>query len=270
MPNSHDGMIMDDSDKKRPEAPADEKVDAEAAPKEKSDAETGAVSGATPWAGGEEAAEEAAAQDALAALQSDNEKLKDQHLRALAEMENLRQRTAREVREARAYAIANFARDILAVSDNLRRAIEAVPEKERAAADPALAALLDGVEMTERELQNMLEKHQVKRIDPKGDRFDPHFHQAMFEVPNEKVASGTVVEVVQAGYVIGERVLRPAMVGVSKGGPKAAAKGPSETEEAPAQAPTRTVEATKAQETAEAVKKETSANDNKLGTDKGK
>ena len=115
MPISHDGMTMNDSDKKRPEAPAEEQVDAKATPKEETSAELEAVSGETPWAGGEEAAEEAATQDALAALQADNEKLKDQHLRALAEMENLRQRTAREVREARAYAIANFARDVLAV-----------------------------------------------------------------------------------------------------------------------------------------------------------
>ncbi|MDP2620151.1 MAG: nucleotide exchange factor GrpE [Hyphomicrobiales bacterium] len=258
MPVSHDGMIMDDSDKKHPDTPAEDQPDAQAAPKEESGAaEAKAMSDETPWAGGAEAAEEAAAEDALAALQAENDKLKDQHLRALAEMENLRQRTAREVREARAYAIANFARDVLAVGDNLRRAIEAVPRAERAAADPALAALHEGVEMTERELQNMLEKHQVRRIDPKGERFDPHFHQAMFEVPNEEVASGTVVEVVQAGYVIGERVLRPAMVGVSKGGPKPAAATASEAE-APAEA-------------AETAEGSVNANDNKPGaaTDKG-
>lgn len=237
MPDSHDGMIMSDSDKKRPDATAGEMAEAEATPQEESAAAeaeaTAGETGQTPWAGGAEAAEDAAAADALAALQAENDKLKDQLLRALAEMENLRQRTAREMREARAYAIANFARDMLAVSDNLRRAIEAVPEAERAGADPALAALLEGVEMTERELLNTLERHQVRRVDPMGERFDPHFHQAMFEVPSEDVANGTVVEVVQAGYVIGERVLRPALVGVSKGGPKPAAK--TEAEEAPAE-----------------------------------
>lgn len=258
MPDSHDGMTMDDSDKKRPDAPADGQADAETAPEAESGAaDAAAATDETPWAGGEKAAEEAANEDALAALQAENDKLKDQHLRALAEMENLRQRTAREAREARSYSIANFARDVLAVSDNLRRAIDAVPQAERAAADPALAALLEGVEMTERELQNMLEKHQVKRIDPKGERFDPHFHQAMFEVPNEAVASGTVVEVVQAGYVIGERVLRPAMVGVSKGGPKPAAKAKSEAEAAASEAPSESAD------TAETVNDGTGANDNK-------
>jgi len=224
---------MDDSDKKRPDAPADDGTESE----QVREPEDGEAAGQTPWAGGEEAAEQAAAEDALAALRAENDRLKDQHLRALAEMENLRRRMARELRDARAFAIANFARDVLAVSDNLRRAIEAVPEAERAGADPALAALLEGVEMTERELQNALEKHQVRRIDPKGERFDPHFHQAMFEVPNADVAGGTVVDVVQAGYVIGERVLRPALVAVSKGGPKPPAKEDAGAEEAPAEAP---------------------------------
>ena len=244
---------MDDRDKKRPDAPSGDMAQAETTPEaESAAAEAEAMTDETPWAGGAEAAEEAAAEDALAALQAENDKLKDQLLRALAEMENLRQRTARELRDARAYAIANFARDVLAVSDNLRRAIEAVPESERAAADPVFAALLEGVEMTEREFQNMLEKHQVRRIDPMGERFDPHFHQAMFEVPNADVASGTVVEVVQAGYVIGERMLRPAMVGVSKGGPKPAAKAPAAPAEAPAEA-------------AETAAGAASANDNKPG-----
>lgn len=187
---------------------------------------------ATPWAGGAEAGAEAAAggpedaageaADPVAALQADNERLKDQLLRALADQENLRQRTARELNDARAYAIANFARDVLAVSDNLRRALEALPDSERAGADPALTALLQGVEMTERELQQTLEKHRVRRLDPTGERFDPHFHQAMFEVEDASVPAGTVVQLVQAGYVIGERMLRPAMVGVARGGPKPA------------------------------------------------
>lgn len=162
----------------------------------------------------------AAPEDPAAALAAENAALRDQVLRTLAEMENLRRRTEREVQDAKRYAIAGFARDALTVGDNLRRALEAVPAETRAAADAAVAGLLDGVEMTERELLNVLEKHGVRRIDPVGERFDPHLHQAMFEVPNPAVASGTVVQVLQSGYVIGDRVLRPALVGVAKGGPK--------------------------------------------------
>jgi len=186
----------------------------------------------TPWSG--EAAEAAGIEAAFEALREENETLKDQLLRALADMENLRQRTAREIKDARSYSIANFARDVLNVSDNLHRAMAALPESERASADPALNALLQGVEMTERDLQATLEKHEVRRLDPEGERFDPHFHQAMFEVPDPSVPAGQVVQVVQAGYVIGERVLRPAMVAVAKGGPKPApaAQNDQDNEEA--------------------------------------
>ncbi|MBS3650161.1 nucleotide exchange factor GrpE [Pseudaminobacter sp. 19-2017] len=157
--------------------------------------------------------------EALVRLMKENEELKDKVLRAAAEMENLRRRTAREIHDARNYSVANFARDMLTVSDNLQRALEAVPEEAKAA-DPGLAALAEGVEMTERSMLSALERHGVKKLDPAGEKFDPHFHQAMFEVPNPDVPANTVVQVVQAGYSIGERVLRPAMVGVSKGGPK--------------------------------------------------
>jgi len=180
----------------------------------------------TPWNAGEAEASEAEA--ALGALAEENAALKDQLLRTLADMENLRQRTAREIKDARNFAIANFARDVLNVSDNLHRALAALPDSERAGADPALTALLEGVEMTERDLQATLEKHQVRRIDPMGERFDPNFHQAMFEVPDASVPAGQVVQVIQAGYVIGERMLRPAMVGVAKGGPKAATTPPGD------------------------------------------
>jgi molecular chaperone GrpE len=165
---------------------------------------------------------ETAAPDPVATLAAENEGLRDQVLRTLAEMENLRRRTEREVQDAGRYAIAAFARDVLSVGDNLRRALEAVPAEARASAEPATAGLVDGVEMTERELLKVLEKHGVKRIDPVGQRFDPNVHQAMFEVPNPEIVSGTVVQVLQAGYVIGERVLRPALVGVAKGGPREA------------------------------------------------
>lgn len=167
--------------------------------------------------------------EALVRLLKENEDLKDRALRAAAEMENLRRRTARDVQDARAYAIANFARDMLGVSDNLRRAIDAIPVEAKETADAGFKALLDGVEITERGMLSALERHGVKKLDPVGEKFDPHFHQAMFEVANPDVASGTVVQVVQSGYSIGERVLRPAMVGVAKGGPKpASGEAPAE------------------------------------------
>jgi len=161
-------------------------------------------------------------------LIKENEELKDRALRTVAEMENLRKRTARDVHDARNYAIANFARDMLAVSDNLRRAIDAVPAETKAAGDAGLVALLEGVELTERSMLSTLERHGVKRLAPEGERFDPNFHQAMFELPNPAVPAGTVVQVVQPGYSIGERVLRPAMVGVATGGPKQTANAPAE------------------------------------------
>ena len=158
--------------------------------------------------------------EALVRLVKENEELKDARLRAAAEMENLRRRTQRDVADARAYAVSNFARDMLAVSDNLRRALDAIPQETRDAGEAGFTALIEGVEMTERAMLSALERHGVKKINPEGERFDPHFHQAMFEVPNAEIAANTVVQVVQTGYVIGDRVLRPAMVGVSKGGPK--------------------------------------------------
>ena len=147
---------------------------------------------------------------------------RDKMLRTLADMENLRKRTAREVADARSYGITGFARDILDIADNLQRALDAVPAEAKAAADPGLKALIEGVELTERSLLNTLEKNGVKKFDPTGERFDPNFQQAMYEVPDPSVPSGTVVQVVQAGFMIGERVLRPALVAVSKGGAKAA------------------------------------------------
>jgi molecular chaperone GrpE len=147
---------------------------------------------------------------------------RDKMLRTLAEMENLRKRTAKEVADARAYGVTGFARDVLDIADNLQRALDAVPAEARATADPGLKSLIEGVELTERSLHNTLEKYGVKRLDPSGSKFDPNFHQAMYEVPDASVPAGTVVQVVQAGYTIGERVLRPALVAVSKGGAKAA------------------------------------------------
>ena len=156
------------------------------------------------------------------ALAQEVAEARDQTLRTLAEMENLRQRTRREVADAKIYGITGFARDVLDIADNLQRALDAVPPEARAAADPGLKALIEGVELTERSLLNALEKNGVKKFDPAGQKFDPNFQQAMYEVPDPSVPSGTVVQVVQAGFMIGERVLRPALVGVSKGGAKVA------------------------------------------------
>jgi molecular chaperone GrpE len=147
---------------------------------------------------------------------------KDKLLRTLAEMENLRKRTEREVTDARVYGVASFARDVLAVADNMRRALDAVSPELRASAEPGVRALVNGVELTERELLKALEKNGVRQYTPQGEKFDPNVHQAMYEVPDASVPAGSVVQVVQPGYMIGERVLRPAMVGVSKGGPKSA------------------------------------------------
>jgi molecular chaperone GrpE len=147
--------------------------------------------------------------------------LTDRLLRAHAEMDNMRKRAERDKIDMAKYAITKFARDIVGVGDNFQRAIAAVPAGA-AERDPALKSLLEGVEMTERELLNVLERHGVKRIDPKGDPFNPHFHQAMMEQHNAEVPAGTVVQVYQPGYSIEDRVLRPAMVVVAKGGPKPA------------------------------------------------
>ena len=163
----------------------------------------------------------------LDSLLAENADMRDKLLRTMADMENLRRRTEREKQDTARYAISNFARDVLSIGDNLRRVIEHVPA-EAAAADPALKSFLEGVELTERELLKMMEKHGVAKLEPLGQRFDPNQQQAMYEVPTTDVPDGTVVEVMQAGYTIGDRVLRPALVAVSKGGPKQAAPAPEE------------------------------------------
>src|SRR6478672_11488758 len=150
----------------------------------------------------------------------------------VAENSDMRDRLLREMADTARYAISNFARDVLTVGDNLRRTIEHVPA-EAASEDPALKSFLDGVELTERELLNVLERHGVTRIEPLGARFDPNCHQAMYEVQNPEVPEGTVVDVMQAGYVIGDRCLRPALVAVAKGGAKQAATAQSGDDGAP-------------------------------------
>ena len=186
---------------------------------------------------GEDFQAETEAQDAdyeaVVRLVKENEELKDRALRAAAEMENLRRRTQRDVQDAKAYAIANFARDMLQVSDNLGRALDAIPAEAKDSGDAGFKALIEGVDITERAMLSALERHGVKKLDPQGEKFDPHFHQAMFEVPNPDVPNNSVIQVVQTGYVIGERVLRPAMVGVAKGGPKQVAEQPQPAEPGP-------------------------------------
>ncbi|HEY0918677.1 nucleotide exchange factor GrpE [Devosia sp.] len=158
--------------------------------------------------------------DELEALRQKNAELTDRLLRLAAEMENLRKRTERDLADTRAYAITGFARDMLTVTDSLNRALAVLPAEARQGADPTLQSLIDGIEMTEREMQRLMAKHGVTPIEAEGQKFDPHRHQAMFEVPDPSQPEGMVVQVVQAGFAIGERVLRPAMVGVAKGGPR--------------------------------------------------
>jgi molecular chaperone GrpE len=155
-------------------------------------------------------------------LVSENAELKDRVLRALAETENIRRRSEREAADARAYAVTAFARDLLSVVDNLERALANFPAEQHAAAADTVKTLVEGVELTARDLASVLSRHGVKRLDPKGEKFDPNFHQAMFEAPDESVPSGAVSQVVQSGWKIADRVLRPALVGVSKGGVKVA------------------------------------------------
>ena len=149
-------------------------------------------------------------------LAAENAKLKDQLLRALAELENVRKRAEREKEQTRKFGIADFARDLLSVSDNLRRALDATPQ-DRTQMDEALGNLITGVEMTEKELLSAFEKHGIRKLQPLGEVFDYNFHQAMFEVESNDHGAGIVMQVLQVGYAIGDRLLRPAMVGVSKG-----------------------------------------------------
>jgi molecular chaperone GrpE len=151
----------------------------------------------------------------LLAFQAENTDLKDRLLRALAETENLRRRAERERQDASQYAMTGFARDMLAIADNFARALAACPPEKLDAADPSIKAVIEGVEVTERQLLSTLERHGVKKIDSDGAKFDPHLHQAIAQVPGHGKPPGTIVNVVQDGYVIGERLLRPAMVTVA-------------------------------------------------------
>ncbi|HKH81847.1 MAG TPA: nucleotide exchange factor GrpE [Methylovirgula sp.] len=149
-------------------------------------------------------------------LQRENAELKDRLLRALADMENLRRRTEKEVADAKLYGISSFASDMLSFADNSRRAVESIPQDLREGAEPAIKTLIEGIELTERDFLARLARHGVKKIDTLGTKFDPNLHEALFEVPDDSVPNGTVVKVVEDGYAIGNRVVRPAKVGVSR------------------------------------------------------
>lgn len=148
-------------------------------------------------------------------LEAQVAELKDQLLRAIAEQENVRKRSEREREQLRKFGISNFAKELLSAADNLRRALDAGPA-DLEGVDDSVRNLIVGVEMTERELLSAFEKNGIRRIDPMGEKFDYNFHQAMFEVENTGQEAGTVVQVLQAGYAIEDRILRPAMVGVAK------------------------------------------------------
>jgi molecular chaperone GrpE len=161
--------------------------------------------------------------DPIELLAREADDLKDKLLRTLAEMENLRRRTEREVAESRIYGVTTFARDVLTVADNMDRALQTLRAELKGNADAGVKVLLDGVELTERELLKVLEKHGVRKFEPQPrEKFDPNLHQAMYEVQDPALPAGTVAQVVQAGYMIGDRMLRPALVAVAKSGPKAA------------------------------------------------
>jgi molecular chaperone GrpE len=169
-------------------------------------------------------AQAAAEANPLAEARREAAEFKDKLLRTLAEMENLRKRTEREVADARLYGVAGFAREVLAVADNMHRALEAIGPELREHVDAKVKSLIEGVELTERELMKALEKSGVKKFSPLGEKFDPNVHQAMFEMENADVPPGHVAQVIQAGYMIGDRVLRPALVAVAKAAkPQAAA-----------------------------------------------
>ena len=163
-----------------------------------------------------DAPDPARADNTFEALVSERDSLKDQLLRALADVENMRRRTEREIETARKYSHTGFARDLVGAIDNLARAIDAAPAADDEAVGESVNALITGLEMSWTEIQSTMERHGIRRISPLGEKFDYNFHQAMFEMPHPDQPPGTVVEVVQHGYVLHDRLLRPAMVGVAK------------------------------------------------------
>ncbi|MBX9588905.1 MAG: nucleotide exchange factor GrpE [Hyphomonadaceae bacterium] len=179
----------------------------------------GPTAAADPGAQGSDQEGARTVHDVIAALQVEAADFKDKWLRAHAEVENVRKRAEREKEETAKYAVTRLARDIIGVGDNFQRAINAVPS-DAAENDPALKSFLEGVTLTERELLNVLERHGIKRQQAMNEPFNPHLHQAVMEIPRSDVPEGIIVQVFQPGFMIEDRVLRPAMVGVAKGGPK--------------------------------------------------
>lgn len=234
------------TEERKTDAPAEEPVDI-AAPdsadqdnrEEPLDPGSEAAS-ASAWAGGDRA-------ERVAALEAELAEMTDHWKRAVAEAENTRRRLQREKEESVRHAAAGFAKDMLSVADNLRRALESVSE-EALAANETVKALHDGVALVERELLGAFERNGVARIEPLGEAFDPNRHEAMFEIPDPSTPSGTVVQILQPGYMLHERLLRAAMVGVAKGGPAAAvpnkAEGESGTAQKPSAEPGETVDET--------------------------
>jgi molecular chaperone GrpE len=202
-------MIEDDPKKAAPEAdPAAENT---------ASAET---RGASPWWENPDAPPPPDQAAEIERLEAEKADLTERLIRLAADTDNLRKRTERELADTRKYAVAKFAGDMLVVGDNLRRALAAVPADRLESGDEVLKALSEGVQVTEREMERLLERNGITRIVAIGERFDPHRHQAMYEVPDPTKPAGTVVEVIQEGYQIGDRVLRAALVGISKDGPK--------------------------------------------------
>lgn len=181
----------------------------------------------------EAAAQEAGGDDRISQLEAENAELRDRALRALAELENTRKRAERDVASARTYAIERFAIDLIGVADNLQRALANAPDEAKAELPESVKNLISGVEMTERELMRVFERHGVAKEDPQGETFDPNKHQAVAQIPSD-LPNGKVAEVMQTGYVLGDRTLRAAMVAVSSGGGQSGggngAKGPSSGE----------------------------------------
>ncbi|MDH3661414.1 MAG: nucleotide exchange factor GrpE [Alphaproteobacteria bacterium] len=166
--------------------------------------------------------------DRLAALEAELAETKDRMLRAMADVENMRRRAARDTEEARKYAVTGFARELLEVADNLSRALQAVPDEVRESEQ--VKPLVEGIELTQKSLATCFERQKITKVDPAiGERFDHNRHQAMFETETAEHAPGSVVQVMQTGYVIADRLLRPALVGVAK---KPAAQAPPANENA--------------------------------------
>jgi len=224
-----EGTIVNEEKKteeRKTDAPAEEPVDIAApdsADQDNREAPLDPGSETTSaWAGGDRA-------ERVAVLEAELAEMTDHWKRAVAEAENTRRRLQREKEESVRYAAAGFARDMLSAADNLRRALESVSE-EALAADETVKALYDGVALVERELLGAFERNGVARIEPLGQAFDPNRHEAMFEIPDASTPSGTVIQILQPGYMLHDRLLRAAMVGVAKSGPAAAAPDMVESE----------------------------------------